>query len=230
MRKILFTASLMAALLGAPAAHAHLEGDLIFRIGAVSVDPHEDSDEIHHQTLGDVPGTKASLKHEVQMGMNYVYMVTDNIGVELLAATPFQHEVKVKGMPGPFSGLNGRLGEVKHLPPTLSLVYFPLDDTYDFQPYVGLGFNYTFFFDDKLSRTAKGKGFQSGLDIDNSYGWAGQIGFDYMIGDTGQYMINAQMRYIDIDTRGTTWLGGKRVDVDLDVDPLVYMVSFGYRF
>ncbi|TWH77273.1 outer membrane protein [Azomonas agilis] len=228
MRKILFTASLMAALLGAPAAHAHLEGDLIFRVGAVLVDPRERSDDIHHQALGDIPGTKVTLDHEVQMGMNYLYMLTDNIGVELLAATPFTQELRVKGMPGPYAGLNGRLGEVEHLPPTLSLVYFPLDDTYDFQPYVGVGFNYTFFFNDKLSREAKGKGFQSGLDIDNSYGLSAQIGVDYMISD--QYLINAQMRYIDIDTKGTTWLAGGRVDVDVDVDPFVYMLSFGYRF
>lgn len=228
MRKILITASLLAAMLGAPMAHAHLEGDLIFRVGAVTVDPHEDSDDIHHQALGNIKGTKAGLNSETQMGLNYVYMLTDNIGVELLAATPFNHEVFVKGMPGPYKGLNGRLGEVKHLPPTLSLVYFLLDDSYDFQPYVGAGVNYTFFFDDKLSRTAKGKGFQSGMDIDNSYGWAAQVGFDYMISD--QYMVNAQVRYLDIDTRATTWLGGQRVDVDLDVDPLAYMVSFGYRF
>lgn len=228
MRKILITASILASLLGAPMAQAHLQGDLIFRVGAVTVDPHEDSQRIKHQTLGRVPGSKAGLDSDTQIGFNYVYMMTDNIGVELLAATPFTHNVYVKGMPGPYKGLNGRLGTVQHLPPTLSLVYFPLDDTYDFQPYAGVGLNYTAFFKGHLSNSAESKGFEHGLEVDDSFGLAGELGFDYMFGD--QYMFNAQVRYIDIETRATTKLAGKRVDVNVDVDPWVYMVSLGYRF
>ncbi|MGY2437821.1 OmpW/AlkL family protein, partial [Escherichia coli] len=90
-----------------------------------------------------------------------------------------------------------KLGSVKHLPPTLSLVYYPLDSKSAFQPYVGAGINYTWFFDDKLSSEAEGAGFR-GLDMKDSWGWAAQIGADYML--TDNLMINAQVRYIDIDT------------------------------
>ena len=227
MRKTLFTASLLAVALAAPLAQAHQAGDIIVRAGAITVDPREDSGDINHAVLGDVAGSKATLDSNTQLGLNFAYMVTDKIGIELLAATPFSHDVGVKGMPGPYAGLNGKLGELKHLPPTLSVVYYPLDSKSAFKPYVGAGINYTWFFDDKLSSEAEGKDF-SGLDMKDSWGLAFQVGADYMLTDS--LMINAQVRYIDIDTTGTTSLSGDKVKVDVDVDPMVYMVGLGYKF
>lgn len=235
MRKFLISASIVATLLGAPMAQAHLQGDLIFRVGAIAVDPHEKSE---HITLdgNSVGKNKAGLDSDVKIGFNYVYMLTDNIGVELLAATPFGHNVFARGKTLESLGLNGRLGTVQHLPPTISFVYFPLDDTYNFQPYAGVGANYTAFFKGHLSNSAESKGFEHGLEVDNSFGMAGVVGFDYMFGDDyDQYLFNAQIRYISIQTRATTRLKtgpntSSRVDVNVDVDPWVYMVSVGYRF
>lgn len=228
MRKSLLTASLLALAVAAPMAQAFEAGDIIVRAGAATVDPHEDSSEIWVGALNtDVAGTKATLDSDTQLGLNFAYMVTNNIGIELLAATPFNHDVGVKGMPGPFAGLNGQLGELKHLPPTLSAVYYPLDSKSAFQPYVGLGINYTWFFDTELTSEAEDKGF-SGLDMDDSWGLAYQVGMDYMLNDN--LLINAQVRYIDIDTTGTTSFGGSEVEVDVDVDPFVYMVGLGYKF
>ena len=228
MRTSLFTASLLALAIAAPLAHAHQAGDIIVRAGAITVDPQESSSDIWVGALGtDVAGTKATLDSDTQLGLNFAYMLTNNIGIELLAATPFSHDVGVKGMPGGFAGLNGNLGELKHLPPTLSVVYYPLDSSSAFQPYVGAGINYTWFFDTKLSSEAEGKGF-SGLDMKDSWGLAAQVGMDYML--TDNIMLNAQVRYIDIETTGTTNFGGSKVKVDVDVDPFVYMVGLGYKF
>ncbi|HLD64589.1 MAG TPA: OmpW family outer membrane protein, partial [Pseudomonas sp.] len=170
---------------------------------------------------------QATLDSDTQLGLNFAYMITNHVAVELLAATPFSHNVGVKGMPGAFAGLDGKLGELKHLPPTLSAVYYPMDSSSVFQPYVGLGINYTWFFDTELSSEAEDKGF-SGLDLDDSWGLAGQVGMDYMLGDN--LMLNAQVRYIDIETTGTTSILGDDVKVDVDVDPFVYMVGLGYKF
>ncbi|HCL77034.1 MAG TPA: outer membrane protein OmpW, partial [Pseudomonas sp.] len=198
------------------------------RAGAITVDPREDSGDIYVGALNSsVAGTKATLDSNTQLGLNFAYMLTDKVGIELLAATPFSHDVGVAGMPGGFSDLNGKLGEIKHLPPTLSVVYYPLDSKAAFQPYVGAGVNYTWFFDDKLSSSAESKGF-NGLDMKDSWGLAFQVGADYMLTDS--LMINAQVRYIDIDTTGTTSYGGAKVKVDVDVDPMVYMVGLGYKF
>lgn len=228
MRTSLFTASLLALAIAAPLAHAHQAGDIIVRAGAITVDPQESSSDIWVGALNtDVAGTKATLDSDTQLGLNFAYMLTNNIGIELLAATPFSHNVGVKGMPGDFAGLNGNLGELKHLPPTLSVLYYPLDASSAFQPYLGAGINYTWFFDTELSSEAETKGF-SGLDMKDSWGLAAQIGMDYML--TDNIMFNAQVRYIDIETTGTTSYGGQKVKVDVDVDPLVYMVGLGYKF
>ncbi|WP_090216309.1 OmpW/AlkL family protein [Geopseudomonas guangdongensis] len=226
MRKTL-SASLLALAVAAPFAQAYEAGDIIVRAGAITVDPQEKSGDINHATLGDVAGSKATLDTDTQLGLNFAYMVTDKVGVELLAATPFSHSVGVKGMPGIYSGLNGNLGDIKHLPPTLSVIYYPLDSKSTVQPYVGLGVNYTWFFDTNLSSEAEGKGFR-GLDMKDSWGLAAQVGADFML--TDNIMLNAQLRWIDIDTQGTTYLNGDKVKVDVDVDPLVYMVGLGYKF
>lgn len=228
MRTSLFTASLLALAIAAPLAHAHQAGDIIVRAGAITVDPQESSSDIWVGALNtDVAGSKATLDSDTQLGLNFAYMLTNNVGIELLAATPFSHNVGVKGMPSPHAGLNGNLGELKHLPPTLSVVYYPLDSSSAFQPYVGAGINYTWFFDTELSSEAETKGF-SGLDMKDSWGLAAQVGMDYML--TDNIMFNAQVRYIDIETTGTTSYGGQKVKVDVDVDPLVYMVGLGYKF
>lgn len=220
MYKSLFTASLLALAIAAPIAQAHQAGDIIVRAGAVTVDPHEKSSNVK---IGGakVAGTGATLDSDTQLGLNFAYMLTDKLGIELLAATPFSHDIGTKGL----GGL--KLGSVKHLPPTLSLVYYPLDSKSAFQPYVGAGINYTWFFDDKLSSEAEANNFR-GLDLKDSWGLAAQIGADYML--TDNLMLNAQIRYIDIETKGTTYTGTTKVSVDVDVDPFVYMVGLGYKF
>jgi len=226
MRKPLF--ALLTLALVAPLAQAHTAGDIILRAGAITVDPQESSSDIWVGALNtDVAGTKATLNSDTQLGLNFAYMLTNHVGIELLAATPFSHDVGVGGMPGAFAGLNGKLGELKHLPPTLSAVYYPMQSSSAFQPYLGLGINYTAFFDEELSSEAKAKGFK-GLDMENSWGVAYQVGMDYML--TENVMLNGQVRYIDIDTTGTTSYGGREVKVDVEVDPLVYMVGLGYKF
>ncbi|MFP3541722.1 OmpW/AlkL family protein, partial [Pseudomonas sp. SIMBA_044] len=77
------------------------------------------------------------------------YMIDAHWGIELLAATPFEHEVKLKGT-SLGSAANGKLGTLKHLPPTLSVVYYPLDSKSDFQPYLGAGINYTVIYDEHV--------------------------------------------------------------------------------
>ncbi|MBX9754705.1 MAG: outer membrane beta-barrel protein [Pseudomonadaceae bacterium] len=208
MRKSLLTASLIALAIASPAAFAHKEGDIIVRAGAITVAPNEKSSDIK---VGGTPiDAKATLDSDTQLGLNFAYMLTNNVAIELLAATPFTHNVGTKGL----GGL--KLGEVKQLPPTLSALYYPMESSSAFQPYLGVGINYTWFFDDKLSNEAEAQGF-SGLDMKDSWGLAGQVGMDYML--TDNIMINGQVRYIDIDTTGTTYAGSTKVKVDVDVDP-----------
>jgi len=227
MNKSLLGASLVALALVAPVAHAHQAGDFIVRAGAATVSPNEDSGELKLDGAK-LSGTKATLDSDTQLGLAFAYMVTDHIGIELLAATPFQHEVSVKGLP---AGLDGKLADIKHLPPTLSVQYYPMDAGSKFQPYAGIGINYTLFFDEELTGERKGQGF-SNMKLKNSVGLAGQLGLDYML--TDNLLFNASVWYVDINTEasidGPTGLGASKTKVDVDIDPWVYMVGLGYKF
>ena len=232
MRPSLFRVSLLTLALSAPFAQAHQAGDFIIRAGAATTAPNEDSGQLKLDGTK-VSGTKATLDSDTQLGLAFAYMLTDHVGIELLAATPFQHTVGVKGVSSAtgIDGLDGKLADVKQLPPTLSLQYYPLAPTSRFQPYAGVGLNYTAFYDEDLSSQRKQQGF-SNLKIQDSVGIAGQLGFDYML--TDNMLVNASVWYVDIDTKasvdGPTALGTGRTKVDLEVDPWVYMVGVGYKF
>ncbi|HEF4761026.1 TPA: outer membrane beta-barrel protein [Pseudomonas putida] len=232
MNKSLLGASLFALALAAPLAHAHQAGDILLRAGAITVDPNTDSSTVkvdQGPLSGADLGGKATLSSDTQLGLNFAYMITDHVGIELLAATPFEHDVKLKGTA--LSAANGKLGSFNQLPPTLSLVYYPLDAKSAFQPYVGAGVNYTWMYDEHLSSEARANGF-SNFKTENSWGVAWQVGADYML--TDNILVNAQLRYIDIDTRATVENNaiapGTRARVNVDADPYVYMVGVGYKF
>ncbi len=232
MHKSLLSAAALALAVVAPLAQAHTEGDIILRAGAITVNPKADSSSVkvdRGSLSGADLGGKATMSSDTQLGLNFAYMITDHVGIELLAATPFEHDVKLKNTGLPQA--NGKLGTLKHLPPTLSVVYYPLDPKSVFQPYVGAGINYTWIYDEHVGSRATAEGFDN-FRASNSWGVAWQIGADYML--TDNIMINAQARYIDIDTHAyvnNSAVGdGTRAKVNVDVDPFVYMVGLGYKF
>ncbi|MGO1189322.1 OmpW/AlkL family protein [Vibrio casei] len=228
MKKSLLTISLFTlGLTVSVSANAALEkGDFLIRAGAVMVAPDESSSGVKAGSAD--LGGNVSVDNNTQLGINFAYMVMDHWAVELLAATPFSHDVSLGGAPAGLDTLNGGLGNIKHLPPTLSVLYYPMAMSSKFQPYAGIGINYTMFFDESIDSSAEAKGF-SNLNLDNSWGLAGQIGMDYFI--TDNITLNAQVRYIDIDTKATVDLSGVgALDVDVDIDPWVYMVGIGYKF
>ena len=213
----------IAALALSSAAFAHQPGDIILRAGVAHAAPEDSSSKIKINGTG-VAGTKATVGNDTQLGLTGTYIVAPHFGIELLAATPFTHQVKVKGL-GPL--LDGKFGKVTHLPPTLSAQYFFLDTQSKFQPYAGLGLNYTMFFDEKLSSHHKALGFRK-LKLDDSWGLALQLGADYQI--TDKLFLNAAVWKIDMKTTATANLGSNKVKVDVDVDPWVYFVGLGYKF
>lgn len=224
MNKIKLTVlSALVASVVSPAVMAHQQGDIIVRAGATMVQPNDDSGKVSVDALG-TTGMEVSVNSSTQLGLNFQYMLTDEWGIELLAATPFSHDIDLEQ-----SQLNlgdGKLGETKHLPPTLSAIYY-LNTEGTFQPYVGLGINYTLFFEDDFTELRKGQGF-SNLNLKNSFGWSAQVGVDYDLGDN--LMLNASYRYIDIDTTATFLVGTSPGRVDVDINPNVYTISVGYKF
>ncbi|MBL4764077.1 MAG: outer membrane beta-barrel protein [Colwellia sp.] len=218
MKKSLLAIALLSSL--STMAFANQAGDILVRGGATMVSP--DSGKAAVFLDGADSGLQVSVDDNTQLGLNFVYFFDKNWAIELLAATPFDHDIKLHN--GDTTTL---LADTKQLPPTLSALYY-FDTGSAFKPYVGLGINYTIFFDNSFTGTYSDAGF-SDLKLDNSFGIAAQVGADYDLGDN--WSVNVSARYIDISTDATFKVGGSVNGLAaVDVNPMVYSVMLGYTF
>ena len=223
-KSILAVAAAITAALTSTQTIAHNAGDTIVRGGLVNVAPNDSSGNVYVDGLGETDMT-VGVDSNTQLGLNFAFMFDNHWAVELLAATPFTHDVNLQNSQ---LGLgDGGLAEVSHLPPTLSAQYYFGQPQDAFRPYVGVGLNYTIFFDESFKGNRKDQGFNS-LDLDASFGWALQIGGDYKLNDN--WHLNAQLRYIAIDTEANFKVGDADSNVSVDIDPYVMMLGVGYSF
>ncbi|MEM8652133.1 MAG: OmpW family outer membrane protein [Pseudomonadota bacterium] len=183
-----------------PLAKAQSQGDITVGLGVGVVDPKSDN--------GTLAGGQAVVSTNTQFTITAEYFILENLGVELLAATPFSHDVNIAGV--------GFAGNVNHLPPTLSLNYhFP--ETNGIKPYVGIGANYTLFFDEQSPL--------GNLELDDSFGFAAQAGIDFSLSETTA--LRANVRWVDIDSDVT--LNGVNIGT-AEIDPFIYTAAFVVKF
>lgn len=195
------------------AASAHQAGDFFMRVGSATVRPTGGSDDV--MGLGEF-----NIDNNTQMGLTFTYMATDYIGVELLGATPFKHHVGLQA--------TGTLATVHQLPPTLMAQWYPMGNSSKWQPYAGVGVNYTMFYNTDFNQTGRDAGL-SNLSVKNSWGLAGQVGLDYQL--TPDWLINASLWYMDINTkvRFDSAAAGRQ-SIDTHLNPWVFFFGAGYTF
>ncbi len=201
MTKKLAALTLSTALvaLAAP-AFAQSQGDWTVGVGVGYLDPKSDN--------GTLAGFDAEIDSDTRPIFTVEYFVQDNLGIELLASTPYKHDVTLGG--------SVDAGSVKHLPPTLSLNYhFPTNSAW--KPYVGAGLNYTIFFEEDSPL--------GDLDLDNSFGVSLQAGLDYMVTEKGAVRLNVRWFDIDSDVK----LDGNNIGT-AEIDPFLIGLSYVHRF
>lgn len=183
------------------------KGDIYTRVGIVKVDPKSDNGNFNAIGVSDI-----DVDQDRGFGFTLGYRFMDKLGVELLAAEPFEHDIALDGV---------NSASTKHLPPTLTLQYYPFGGTdSSVQPYAGVGVNYTRFSDEKVDGGS--------LELDDSWGVAAQLGVDLLLDD--HWALNAAAWYLDIDTDATATIGGSSYDTTVNIDPLVVMGGISYRF
>ena len=236
--KAMVVATLAAAPLAAQAgifsdtAPGAQKGDWIVRAGLSQVNPKSENLQPFgpYAPLG-IPESTLVVDSDISPTFDVTYMFTNHFGIELLAAYPFTHGIDIK----PFSGGEARLAQTDHLPPTLSVVWRPFDDEAGIQPYIGVGVNYTLFSSEELrgdTLATLGLPADTDLELDDSVGPAGVVGVDFAVGPKKDWFLNANVRWIDIDTDavikvpnvGSVELG------TVEIDPWVYSVQVGKRF
>ncbi|GMQ87290.1 MAG: outer membrane protein OmpW [Gammaproteobacteria bacterium] len=198
---------------------AYEAGDMVLRVGAAGVLPTGESD-----SLNAVPGGKVEAADAWSLGLTFTYMLTDQFGLGILAAYPFSHDLESNSTLANALGDSSDIGETKQLPPTVTLQWhFPIGSP-NFQPYVGAGLNYTYFFDEDTKGPLNGVN----LDIDNSWGLAAEAGLDYVM--DSDWTLSAQVWYISIEPEAKIQGGGLNEKIDVEIDPWVFMASVGKKF
>ena len=148
--------------------------------------------------------------------VDITYFFTKNIAVEAICCVS-PH--KIKGSKA-LAGV-GEIGAALLFPPTIMLQYH-FTNFGAFKPYVGVGVNWTHFF--RTDATAP----FSNLKIDDSFGVAAQVGFDYMI--NRNWGINVDVKRIMIRPDATVRLGLVPITAKVHIDPWVVGVGVTYRF
>lgn len=178
------------------------KGDLIVRGRVIAVTPDE-------STTGVLSAVNTSVNSQVVPELDFTYMITKNIGAELILGTS-RHKL---------SSDLGSLGKVSVLPPTLTVQYHFIPDG-KIRPYLGAGINYTRFYNNDLNVAGTPVSIKK-----SSFGLAFQAGTDVML--TDKYFLNFDVKYLNIRTNaslGATNLGS------LKINPWVFGVGVGRRF
>lgn len=197
----------VVSLVGSGQALAYGAGDVYTRIGVAKVSPKGGNGTLD-TALGDLA---VDVQDKTDFAFTLGYRFHDKFGVELLAALPFEHDIHLNG---------ANIASTKHLPPTLTLQYYPLGGSdARVQPYAGVGVNYTRFSSEQVDIEGVD------LHLDNSWGAAGQVGVDLLIDE--HWALNAAAWYLDIDTDAS--VGGSAAG-SVEIDPVVVMAGVSYRF
>ena len=220
-------AGIVACSVFSAAASAYEPGDFILRGGLARVVPNDSSNEVSANNVR-LANTGVGVGSDTQVGLTGTYMLTKNVGVELLASTPFTHDIVAKGSTLASLGLTGKIGEVKHLPPTLSVQYY-FDNPSVVTPYLGAGVNYTWVLEDSLTPDAQAALGTNDLKVSNSRGLAFEAGADVKL--TDHLLVNVAVWRMNIES--TAYIRHSALgdlEVNATIDPWVYMVGMGYKF
>lgn len=182
------------------------------RVRALGVIPNNDG------YVDQVPGSDLKYSKSITPELDITYYFTNNFAAELILGTTSAH-VSADGALKE-AGFKG-LGSTWILPPTLTLQYH-FTNFGAFKPYIGGGVNYTVFY----KQEASGLG---DLDIDNEWGYAAQIGFDYMFNQHWGFNFDVKKLWLRPDFSGKL-KDGTPISGKAKLDPWLIGAGITYRF
>ncbi|MES0009159.1 OmpW family protein [Mesorhizobium sp. M0062] len=162
-----------------------------------------------------VPGSGLSYSNTVTPELDISYYFTDNVATELILGTTYAN---IEGQ-GAIGAL-GNVGKVWLLPPTLTLQYH-FTNFGAFKPYVGAGVNYTIFYNQHA-------GSADALKVNNTFGTALQVGFDYMVDQ--HWGVNFDVKKLFLKPDFDVTVDGAKQTGKAELDPWLIGAGVTYRF
>ena len=135
---------------------------------------------------------------------------------------PPQATLKVSKSAAGLPPVGTELGKISYAPAVLSATY-DLPKLGKLQPYIGGGINYTIVYNEKDAGLKK-------LQVSNGVAPVIQVGVDMEVAKGWTVGLDIKKIFLDVDGTGDFGAGGPPVKVDLQVDPLVVMLSVGKSF
>ncbi|MEW5248178.1 OmpW/AlkL family protein [Microbulbifer sp. 2201CG32-9] len=231
-------------------------GTFVVRIGATYADPDDDFRERTTTFIDDpVEGrldvvNRVDLNDDTNWFVNATWVFMDHWAVELYHANDLNfsaHLTSEAFFEREFIGeLRERLGDFDTYFTSLFVDWYFLDPTCLWQPYVGLGVNYTDISNDFVRPVfPTNNRFGAGnVSFGSDFSWTAQAGVDLVLGHHSNWVVSASVMYIDaspdvhIGFDAEAFVPGfddpaivsVRTRDEVDMDSWVFNLGFGYKF
>ena len=228
-RVVLFA---IAALLAGLSSAAQAENDNTIRLGEYFVHFDTHASDLSGTGVGSVPpGVNMSVNDVQTLYFAYVRRLSPKFDLELAFGNPPQTTMVGKGPAKlgsvPYAGQE--VATSRWISPTLLLNYKFLDESSRLRPYVGLGMNYTHFYDN--TATAAGSaalGGPTSATLSDSFGWAATVGISYRLEENWSLYASYSQSQIKSNMSANT--SGVIRTTSIDFRPSSFVLSAGYSF
>lgn len=193
------------------------EGDWLGRVRLLHVSPNDDSG-----TVSTLPGSSVSVDADTTIELDFTYFIRRNLGIEFILGTS-KHDISGGGS---IAAL-GKIANARTIPPVVTLQYHFQPDN-NIRPYLGLGVNYTRFYDEKATASLNTALGATQVELDDSWGLSLQAGIDMQVSQ--KWFVNLDAKYIQMDTTATLNSSGVIRKVNVDINPWFIGVGIGTRF
>jgi len=199
------------------------------RVGMYAIFYHVTSSGIQGQYIP--PGVSLDLKDAQTPYFGYIRRLNSKFDVELAFGVPPNTKTIGRGPATvgsvPFNGQT--IATAKWLAPSVLLEYKFLSESSKFQPYIGVGVNYTSFYDRKVTAIGQqGAGGPSRLSLTSSVGPVGTVGLKYQLATHWHLNVSYSISRVDSDIKLQTADVVRTAKVHFGPQALV--VAAGYAF
>jgi len=219
----------MTGLIAGPRAVADAVPANTARIGMYAVFYHPTADDISGPFVP--PGLNLQVKDVQTIYLAYVRRLTSHFDFELTLGVPPLTKTEGKGPATvgsvPYNGVV--ISTARWLAPSALLEYELFDESHALRPYLGVGVNYTTFYD-RVS-TAAGNAVSGGptrVSLTSSVGPAGTIGLKYQPRSRWSVIASYSISHVATNLRADT--AGAIRTTHVSFGPQALVVAAGYSF
>jgi outer membrane protein len=212
-----------------PAPASAQERNNTVRLGLYALFWHTAADDVTGPFVP--PGVSADVGNVQTVYLAYLRRLSPHFELEFAAGVPPTTDTIGKG-PATLGSVpwNGQVvGTVKWFSPTLLLNYKFFDESAAFRPYVGLGINFTHFYDRTINAAGDAAlGGPTSVNLKNSIGPAATIGVYYRV--RGGWGVNASFSASEVGSKLEAHTAGlvRKSNVEFNPHALVFAVNYSF--